>query len=259
MVGIVAAERLVLRAAGGLVADQVRPGAAESRGTHRLVLVDHDLALRRLLDAVEVVVVAPLRVVVVAVRQDVADVARFDGVVAEALHEAVRRIKAALVVARRGARLVVHHELDALLLRIGVESLEIEVGIGRDEIEDGVLLLAEPVLEADVPAFDEHFVETVLGRKVEVADHVRRIRRVHRRIGLVRPVLRAGDHRPPDADILDGMNPARIRERTRLVEVERQARGKDVRPLRAADDRAPRRTARRLEPPLRARRIRGQV
>lgn len=86
-----AAEGLVFGALGRLVADHVGIGAAQSGGAHGFVGVDHDLMLGRLADGVEVVVVHPLSVVVLAAGEDAADVAALDGVVAVALHQVVGR------------------------------------------------------------------------------------------------------------------------------------------------------------------------
>ena len=126
---------------------------------------------------------------------------------------------------------------------VSVEPFEIEVGIGRLEVENGVLLLAEPILETGIPTFDKHFVETMLRREIDVFFDVGRIRRMLLRVWHVCPVLRTGDHRPPYADVFDWMNPACVFDGARLVEVERYSRCEDVSALVADDQRPPRRYA----------------
>ena len=172
MVGAVAAEGLVLGAARALVAYEVRIGAAEPRGARGLVGVDHDVVARRLLDAVEVVVVHGLGVVVVAAGDDVADVAGLDGVVAVAVHQGVGVLEVALVVLGAGAGLVVHHEPDSLGAGVVVEALEVKVRVGRLEVEDVALPAVCPVLPAHVPSLDEHLLEAVAGGEVDVAAHL---------------------------------------------------------------------------------------
>ena len=116
-----------------------------------------------------------------------------------------------------------HHQLHALGVGIVVEALEVEVGIGRHEVEHIVLGMAKPVFPTDVPALHEHLVEPVLGRKVNVAAHIGRVSRMPAVrpapavVGLpevhggqvvgVAPCPPAGDHLPPHAAILDGLDP----------------------------------------------------
>ncbi len=149
--GLRAAEGLVLRAACRLVADQVGPGAAQSRGAHRLVGIDHDVVPGGQLHGMQVVVDHPLSVVVFASGQDVAHVAALHGVVSVAVHQRVGGLQVAFVVAHRRGGLVVHHQPHALPVRVVVQRLDVEVGIGGYEVEDIVLRVSEPVLPADVP------------------------------------------------------------------------------------------------------------
>ena len=100
-VGLGATERLVLGAAGTLVADEVGVGAAETCWANGLVGIDHDMVLGSLGDGIEVVVDHPLAVVVLTARDDVAHVAALHGVVAILLHELVGLVHVALVVAHR--------------------------------------------------------------------------------------------------------------------------------------------------------------
>src|SRR5690554_7798636 len=108
MVGLAAAERLVLGTAGGLVADEVGPGAAYAGGAYRLVGVDHDPVLGRFLQGVLVVVVDPLAVVVLTARDDVAHVTALDRGVVVAVHQLVGLVEVPLIVAAGGGGLVVH-------------------------------------------------------------------------------------------------------------------------------------------------------
>ncbi len=252
-------ESLVLGAAGRLVAYEVGPRAAETRGTHGLVGVDHDTVVGRFLHGIEIVVDHPLVVVVVALGDDVAHVARLHGVVAMLVHEAVGRIEVPLVVAHRTRRLVVHDHLHALPAGVAADLLDVEIGIGREEIEDVVFHVAEPVLPADVPALDQHGVESVFGREVDVALDVGRgssvpaVRADFREVvGVemgatqlvgVGPRTLARNHLPPDAHILAGLDPRGVLDLAGLVEIERQTRSQDVAGVVRHDHRTPGRRA----------------
>ena len=172
VVGAIAAECLVLRAASALVADEVGIGAAETGGAHCLVGIDHDVVAGRLLDAIEVVVVHGLRVVVVAARDDVADVAALYGIVAVPVHQLVGILHVALVVLGAGTGLVVHHQLHAFAVGIVVERLDVEIGIGCHEVKDVPFPHVGPVLPAHVPSFHQHLVKTVGSCEVNVTAHL---------------------------------------------------------------------------------------
>ena len=165
----------------------------------------------------------------------------------------------ALVVAGRGGRLVVHDHLHTLLGGILVDGLDVEVGVGGHEVEDQVLLVAEPVLPALVPALDEHGVESVLGGKVDVLLHMCRVGGMFA-VGLhlvvvglaqfhagdvvgVGPLAASRNHFPPDADVLRGPYPRRVLYPARLIQVQCHARGQDVGTRAAHDDGAPGRLA----------------
>lgn len=134
--------------------------------------VDHYMLVGGFLHGVEIVVVGPLAVMVLALGEDIADVSALDCIVAILVHQVIGGIHVTLVVGYRSRGLVVHHELDTLGVGILVESCKIEVGIWCDEIEHIVLLLAEPVLPAYVPALDKELIHTVVGRKVDIAANV---------------------------------------------------------------------------------------
>ena len=153
VVGIAAAESLVLRAAGALVAYQVGIGAAKACGTGCLVGVDHDVMLGGLLHGIEIVVVHGLRVVMVAAGDDVSHVTGFHGVVAVIIHQLVGLLHPSLIVGDAGGSLVMHHELHALGVGIVVEILDVEVGIGRDEVEHIPFPAVGPVFPTHVPTF----------------------------------------------------------------------------------------------------------
>ena len=188
VVGIAAAESLVLRASGALVAYQVGIGAAKARGTGCLVGVDHDVVLGGLLHGIEIVVVHGLRVVMVAAGNDVSHVTGLHGVVAVIIHQLVGLLHPSLIVGDAGGSLVMHHELHALGVGIVVEILDIEVGIGRDEVEHIPFPAVGPVFPAHVPSFHQHLREAVLGGEVYILLHAGRVGGVPAiRLGL-RPV-----------------------------------------------------------------------
>jgi len=257
-----AAEGLVFGALGRLVADHVGIGAAQSGGAHGFVGVDHDLMLGRLADGVEVVVVHPLSVVVLAAGEDAADVAALDGVVAVALHQVVGPVHLPFVVAYGRRGFVVHHQPHALRAGVFAQCRKVEIGIGNHEVENLLLVEELPILPADVPALDQYFVESVLGCEVDVAAHVGRVGRVAGRgtagrvVGFARtygrnvlgvgPRSLAADHLPPDADVLHRMDPRRVLVGARIVEVQYQARGEDAAGVVRHLDRPPGGVARRL-------------
>ena len=185
--------------------------------------IHHDVMLGSLLDDVQVVVVHRLRIVVVAAWDDVAHIARLHGIVAVFVHQFVGLLDMTLVVLRARRCLVVHQNLHPLRVGIVVQHLDVEVGIGCHKVEHVTLPHVCPVFPANVPAFHQHFVETVLGGKVDVALHLLVVGGMaavglHLRpvnlvefdagevVGVV-PVALAHNHLPPHAAVLRGMNP----------------------------------------------------
>ena len=63
----------------------------------------------------------------------------------------------------------------------------------------------------------------------------------------VGPSALSRDHLPPHAHVLDGVNPRDILQNARIVKVENQARGKDIRRRGANHHRTPRRDTRGLD------------
>ena len=264
-----------LRAHRALVADHVRPGAAQARRAHRLVGVDHDMVLRGLHDGVVVVVDERLAVVILAVRDDLAHVTALHGIVAVLVHQVIGLLHPALVIDGGRGAFVVHDEADALAVGILVQRRQVEVRIRGDEVEDEVLLVAVPVLPAFVPALDEETVEAVLGGEVDVAADVLVVRAVpavrlgsgvvrhaqlHGRIVIrVGPLALAGDHLPPHAHVLGRMDPGDVLDGAGLVQVQDEAGSQHVGGLLAHHHGAPRALARGLQPPLDALGVRGQV
>ena len=124
---------------------------------------------------------------------------------------------------------MVHDEADALFVGVFVQSGQVEVRIRCEEVEDELLLLAVPVLPADVPTFYQHLVQSVLGSKamgsgeVDVAAHIGVIGAM-RAVGLgvfiisltefhrwevvgISPGALARDHLPPNAHVFHRVNP----------------------------------------------------
>ena len=274
MRGSTSAKSLILGATGALVAHEVGPGATQTRGAHGLVAVDHHMVLGSLLDDILVVVDHRLAEMEVATGDDIAHIARLDGIIAVAVHQIEGILEMALIVDRARTGLVVHHELHALGVGVLVEILDVEVGIGRDEVEDVPLPTVGPVLPADVPALDEHLLQAVLGREVDITLHVLRIGRmasvgtdvvpVHlvdidagQVVGIV-PRALADDHLPPHATILRGVDPGRVLDLAGLVEVEDQVGGEHVAGVVADHDRTPGRVERHLHVGLVARGVGGE-
>ena len=113
MINRVAAESLIFRSACTFVADQVGIGAADTRRTRCLMRINHQFIISSLRQAIEVVIIYPLIVVVIATRQHVAHIAAFYGRITIVYHKLISFIEMALVVARRRRRFVVHNHLNA--------------------------------------------------------------------------------------------------------------------------------------------------
>ena len=96
---LVAGKRFILRPTCALVADEIGVGAAQTRRTRCLVGIDHDMVLGSLGDTIEVVVVHPLSVVMLATRNDIAHITTLHGIVAVFIHQVVGRMEMSLVVA----------------------------------------------------------------------------------------------------------------------------------------------------------------
>ena len=95
------AKCLILSSPRAFVADEVRVGAAETGRTDSLMGIDHDMVLRSLLHGIEIVVVQPLSVVMLAKRQDITHVTALHSIVAVFLHKVVGGIHVSLVIAYR--------------------------------------------------------------------------------------------------------------------------------------------------------------
>ena len=232
------AEGLVLRAARRLIAYEVRVSAAEAGRAYSLVGVDHDVMLSGLGHGVEIVIDHPLAVVTFAKRLDITHIARLDGIVAVLVHQAVSRFHVTLVVAHAGRSLVMHHELDALGVRIGIQGVDVEIRIRGQEIEHIVLVAVCPLFPAYVPTLDQQRVESVRRGEIDVLAHigvvggmaaVRRgggvveaVKLDRRRLRVV-PTARAGNHLPPYSHILHRMDPADIVESAGFIQVKDHA------------------------------------
>ena len=268
------AEGLVLGAAGALVANQVGPGAAQTCGSYSLVGIYHDVVVGGTFDGMLVVVDFNLAVMVFATWDDVAHISAFHGIVSIVTHELVGTIHVLLVVHYRRRGLVVHDEFHASAMRIVVERLDVEVGIGCKEVEDLFLGVSAPVLPADVPAFDEHGIEPVVGGKVDVPTYVGIVGAMFARrccLGIIGqskfhrwivvgicPFAFARNHLPPHADILHRMYPTGILDLARLVEVEDKVRGQYLAGIVGDEGGTPRRNQRSLQPSLLAKSVGGE-
>ena len=87
-----------LGAHSALVANHIGPRAAEARGSHRLVGVDHNMMLGSLHDGIVIVVVDGLAVMPFGEGDDGTHVAALHGIVAILIHKVVSLLHPALVV-----------------------------------------------------------------------------------------------------------------------------------------------------------------
>ena len=161
-----------LRAHGALVAYHVGPGAAEAGRTHCLMGIHHDVVLCCLNHGIVVVVDEGLAVVMLSIRDDVAHISALYGVVAILIHKIVCSLHMTLVVHRGRRTLMVHDDADTLVMGILVKGRKVKVRIRSDKVKDIVLLGAEPVFPAFVPAFNQDGVKSVLRGKVNVHAHI---------------------------------------------------------------------------------------
>ena len=185
-----------------------------------------------------------LTVVGFSVRDDVSHITALDGIVAVLLHKLIGGLHPALIIGNGRRRLVVHNNTDTLLVGILVKGRQVVVRIRGDEVKDIILLTANPVFPAFVPAFHQNGVKAIGGGIVNVSAHVLVIGRmasVGRGLGIVGyaqphggilirigPSLAAGNHLPPDAHILHGMDPTHILQGAGLIEIEDDAAGQGL-------------------------------
>ena len=206
-----------LLAAGTLARHHIGPRAADAAILDGFVGVDRDAVRRSGLHHLLVVAHAVLAVVQVAVGES-AGIARLE--VAHPLlgRPGERMLQLPLVVGDVAARLVVVDHLDAPFARITHDLGHVEIGIGLGEVER---LTAAPALPALVPSFEQHALDVVGRREVDVALGVLgrgAVAVVHR------PALDAQVHAPPDAHVLHRADPARILDLRGFIEVENQRR-----------------------------------
>ena len=239
MAGCYPAKRLIFSSFCRFITNQVGIGTAKARRPDRLMGVDHDMVPGRLGDCIQVMVNHELAVVIISPRNDVAAVSAFDGFIAIAVHQGIGGFHIPLIIPDGGSRFMVHHQADACRVGIGIDGIDIEVRIGRLEVIDEVFGIAVPVFPALVPTFHQHGVEAMFRGKVDIAFDILRMRAVAwipLRMGIIAlpyrhgaeilgimPVSAAGNHFPPDTDVLDGMDPGDVVVGAGLVEVEHQA------------------------------------
>ena len=238
MIRLVTAKCLILCTTCTLVANQVRPGTADTCRTGCLVSIHHDMMLGSGLDDTLVVIVHQLAVMILASRDDITHITGLHGIITIFVHQIEGIFQVALVVESCRRCLVVHHQLHALRVSIVVEHLDIEVWIWSHEVEDIELLMTEPVFPTFVPAFYQYFLQTVLGSKVDIALYflvgctmstvrlalaVIGYTETHRwQIVGIAPGLGTYNHVPPYTAILGRMNPGCILNLARLVKVQCQ-------------------------------------
>ena len=205
------------------IADKVGVSPCEACRSHRFMGIDHYMMLGRFLYCEKIMVDDGLAVVMLPVRDDIADITALDRIVAVLVHKVVGRFHMTLVIDRRRRRLMMHHKTYALGVRISVECGKIEIGIRSDEVKHVVLLVTVPILPSFVPPFDEKGVESVLRREIYITPHVfvvGTVLSVGSGLGIVRhtqldgriiigigPLALVGYHLPPYAHVFDRMYP----------------------------------------------------
>src|SRR5438046_358470 len=104
----------------------------------------------------------------------------------------------------------------ALLVGVSCHLREVVVGIRLGEREC-IAVLYPVAVPADVPAFNQDSTQSVGSREVDVAFRVCRGRAV---LGPGAPRHRADVHAPPDAHVFHRLDPARVLDDARRVEVQ---------------------------------------
>ena len=235
---------LILRTLCRLVGYQVRPCAAQTCRTNCLVCIHHNLVLSRLLNTILIVINHPLRIVMLANRQQIAHISRFHRWIFIFVHKLIRRIQPSLIVAYRTRRLVVHNHLHTLTLGILVNTLYIKVWIWCHKVIHKVLLVAEPVFPTDIPSFYQYATKAILSSKVNIAFHILRSSTVatmrfrlsiirlanmdRREVPCIGPVAHTCNHLPPYAYILHRLDPRSIFYLTGLVQVQHNTRCQNI-------------------------------
>ena len=210
---IALAPRLVFRSADAFAGHEIRPRAREAGELDGLMHVERDAMGGGLLHHALVVVDHPLPVMMLALRDDLAGITGLHRVDSEPLVLREGRLHFRLISRDVAARFLVPDQRHAFLPRVRGDGFEVEVGIGFGEAE---AVAVEPGLPALVPAFDQQAADS--NRRSEINVTPRVVRRCA--VGRPRlPRLRADVHAPPDAHVLHGFNPRRVRDLAGLVEI----------------------------------------
>ena len=84
-----------------LITNHIGPRAAQACGTHGLVGIHHDVVFGSFGDGIVVVVDGGLRVMIVAVGNDLTDIATLHGIISVLIHQLISLLHPPLVVLRR--------------------------------------------------------------------------------------------------------------------------------------------------------------
>ncbi len=178
MVYVVTAKRLIFSSACRFVTDQVGIGAADTGGAYSFVSVYHDFVVRCFLHRIQIVVVHPLSIVVLATWNDIAYIAAFYRIISVVCHELVCLVHVAFIVTYRSRSFMVHHQFYAFACSVTLKLFYIEVRIGGYKIEDIIFAFPKPVFPTFVPAFYQYLVESMLCCKINVTFYVGSVGRV---------------------------------------------------------------------------------
>lgn len=113
-----------------------------------------------------------LAVMVLAPRDNVAYITTFHSIIAVIVHQFICSIHILFVVHHRRRGFVMHHQLYAFSVCIGVKRLDIKVGIGGKKVENLLFQVTLRIFPADVPALDQYLVEPVFGSKIDITAHI---------------------------------------------------------------------------------------
>ncbi len=109
---------------------------------------------------------------VLAIRQELADISALDGIVAMMVHQVISPVDMALIVGDRSRGLMVHHQPYPLGMSILIKPLDVEVGVWGHEVKHIILLFAKPIFPTDIPSLDQKLVHPILRCEIDVAAHI---------------------------------------------------------------------------------------
>ena len=223
MVYFVASEWLIFCSTSGFITDQVRISAADTCRAYCFVSIHHNLVVCCFLHRIQIMIIHPLSVMVLATGNNIADITALYRVIAVIHHKLISFIHMTFVVTGWCGSFVVHHHFDTFACGITMNLFYVEIGIRSDEIEYIIFAVTEPVFPTFVPSFYQYCIKTVGGSEIDITFYVSGVSGMFAvRFGFwiicftqfytsqligVGPWALSGYHIPPHADIFHRFYP----------------------------------------------------